>query len=198
MGKRLIRRGRFFSVVLGGLWLTAFAASLQAQFPSGDYLNSFEVGGNTNDFTGTGSVASWIYWYDLYDNVSITNDIHMDVNGDTNSGSLRLDIPFGSTGNQQLFFGTFGNSGQYDFSYVVNLLNFDKIEFDIRFQSGTPLSPTGDFGTIGVGIIHSSYSYQQFGRLTIPATEVDRIHREGSHGTVHNCDNCGAILVPAQ
>lgn len=33
-------------------------------------------------------------------------------------------------------------------------------------------------------------------RLTIPATEVDRIHRQGADGTVFNCDNCGAILVP--
>jgi predicted nucleic acid-binding Zn-ribbon protein len=33
-------------------------------------------------------------------------------------------------------------------------------------------------------------------RLTIPATEVDRIHRAGADGTVFHCDNCGAILVP--
>ena len=33
-------------------------------------------------------------------------------------------------------------------------------------------------------------------RLTIPATEVDQIHRQGADGTVFNCDNCGAILVP--
>ena len=33
-------------------------------------------------------------------------------------------------------------------------------------------------------------------RLTIPATEVDRIHRPGADATVFHCDNCGAILVP--
>jgi predicted nucleic acid-binding Zn-ribbon protein len=33
-------------------------------------------------------------------------------------------------------------------------------------------------------------------RLTIPATEVDQIHRKGAEGVVFNCDNCGAILVP--
>ncbi len=33
-------------------------------------------------------------------------------------------------------------------------------------------------------------------RLTIPATEVDRIHRAGADGTVFHCDNCAAILVP--
>jgi predicted nucleic acid-binding Zn-ribbon protein len=32
-------------------------------------------------------------------------------------------------------------------------------------------------------------------RLTIPATEVDRI-RKAPPGTVAHCDNCGAILVP--
>jgi uncharacterized protein len=32
-------------------------------------------------------------------------------------------------------------------------------------------------------------------RLTIPATEVDRIHRAGED-TVFHCDNCNAILVP--
>jgi predicted nucleic acid-binding Zn-ribbon protein len=37
-------------------------------------------------------------------------------------------------------------------------------------------------------------------RLTIPATEVDRIRRaaaDGSDASVFHCDNCGAILVPA-
>lgn len=33
-------------------------------------------------------------------------------------------------------------------------------------------------------------------RLTIPATEIDRIHRPGADATVFHCDNCGAILVP--
>lgn len=33
-------------------------------------------------------------------------------------------------------------------------------------------------------------------RLTIPATEVDHIRRQAGDGTVFNCDNCGAILVP--
>jgi len=31
--------------------------------------------------------------------------------------------------------------------------------------------------------------------LSIPATEVDRIRKEGD-GALAYCDNCGAILVP--
>ncbi|MBM3675138.1 MAG: hypothetical protein FJW88_09325 [Actinobacteria bacterium] len=34
-------------------------------------------------------------------------------------------------------------------------------------------------------------------RLTIPATEVDRIRRTGADAEVAHCDNCGAILVPS-
>jgi predicted nucleic acid-binding Zn-ribbon protein len=33
-------------------------------------------------------------------------------------------------------------------------------------------------------------------RLTIPATEVDRIRKADPEGPVFHCDNCGAILVP--
>jgi predicted nucleic acid-binding Zn-ribbon protein len=34
-------------------------------------------------------------------------------------------------------------------------------------------------------------------RLTIPATEVDRIRKSDPESTIFHCDNCGAILVPA-
>jgi predicted nucleic acid-binding Zn-ribbon protein len=50
----------------------------------------------------------------------------------------------------------------------------------------------------GAGVARLIGNTCQGCRLTIPATEVDRIHREGEDGTVHNCDNCGAILVPTQ
>ncbi len=48
----------------------------------------------------------------------------------------------------------------------------------------------------GAGVARLVGNTCQGCRLTIPATEVDRIHRQGEDGTVHNCDNCGAILVP--
>ena len=34
-------------------------------------------------------------------------------------------------------------------------------------------------------------------RLTIPATEVDRIRHAGPEAPASRCDNCGAILVPS-
>ena len=35
-------------------------------------------------------------------------------------------------------------------------------------------------------------------RLTIPASEVDRIRHAGADAPVSHCDNCGAILVPGR
>jgi predicted nucleic acid-binding Zn-ribbon protein len=48
----------------------------------------------------------------------------------------------------------------------------------------------------GAGVARLVGNTCQGCRLTIPATEVDQIHRQGAEGTVFNCDNCGAILVP--
>jgi predicted nucleic acid-binding Zn-ribbon protein len=52
----------------------------------------------------------------------------------------------------------------------------------------------------GVGAARLVGNTCQGCRLTIPATEVDRIRRAaagGPDGEVFHCDNCGAILVPA-
>jgi uncharacterized protein len=48
----------------------------------------------------------------------------------------------------------------------------------------------------GAGVARLVGNTCQGCRLTIPATEVDRIHRSGADGTIYHCDNCGAILVP--
>lgn len=48
----------------------------------------------------------------------------------------------------------------------------------------------------GAGVARLIGNTCQGCRLTIPATEVDRIHRAGAEGVVFHCDNCGAILVP--
>src|SRR5579884_1543507 len=56
------------------------------------YTNSFSAGGNTNDFSNSGSVHSWLYWYGVgYGNTPVTNDVTMDAGGDPTSGSLFLD-----------------------------------------------------------------------------------------------------------
>jgi len=47
----------------------------------------------------------------------------------------------------------------------------------------------------GVGVARLVGSTCQGCHLSIPATEVDRIRRQGG-GAVASCDNCGCILVP--
>src|SRR5262249_29921907 len=73
-------------LAVGALLLIGCVLHVEAQFPAGDYTNTFDIGTNTSDFSGTGSVASWIYWYSIYGNVSMTNDIHMNADLRPNSG----------------------------------------------------------------------------------------------------------------
>ena len=155
----------------------AFAAAaalgttaLQAQTMLTDsYTNSFPLGGNTASFSGSGSVASWIYWYNTPGgNSPMTCVYGLSADGDTaTSGCLEVDSPF-TNATQNVFFGTFDNQWGYDFNTEANLINYSNITFKIRMAPGIAPDSTGDFGTIGVGIINSSYGYEEMGRPTIP------------------------------
>ena len=148
------------------------SASIQAQtFLTDSYTNTFDLGGNTSSFSGSGSVASWIYWYNTPGgNTPMTCFYGLDADGHTTtSGCLEVDSPFGPTiNNQNVFFGTFGNGGGYDFSVRANFLNYSNITFKVMMAPGIPPDTNGDFGNIGVGYIDHSYTYQEFGTFTIP------------------------------
>ncbi|MGH7952350.1 MAG: hypothetical protein ACREFE_10580 [Limisphaerales bacterium] len=161
------------------LLMLSWATTAQAQFPQGSYTNNFDTGGSAEPFSGSGSVASWIYWYNTPGgNSPITNDVTTpDPNGGPTAGSLEIYSPFsdadgfGSTNHtQNVFFGTFGNQNGYDFSVEVNFANFDTISFDIYVGTNNAPDANGDFGSIGVGIINASYGYQEMGRPTIPGS----------------------------
>ena len=96
------------AVTLAGLTTRTWAAP----FPAGSYTNTFDTGGNSSPFAGSGSVASWISWYDTPGNNSpLTNDVNTpDTLAGPGAGSLMVDCPF-TNGNQNLFFGTFSNTG---------------------------------------------------------------------------------------
>jgi len=161
-------------IALATAALLGAATTSEAQFLSDTYTNTFDAGGNTTPFAGSGSVASWIYWYNTPGgNTPITNDVAMDANGNPNSGSLQVDSPFPAVNpgdNQNVFFGTFGNRFGYDFDTRADLTKYTTITFDIHFETNTPLSGAENFGTIGVGMISAGYGYQEFGRPTIPAS----------------------------
>jgi hypothetical protein len=157
---------------LCGLALSGLAGSTQAQtFLTDTYTNNFAVGANTEPFADSGSVASWIYWYgDVgYGNTQMTNDITMDAGGDPTSGSLLVVQPFTGSG-QSVFFGTFGNQWDYDFSVRADMTKYTNITFSIRVDTNTVPQPDGDFGVLAVGMINASYGFQEFGQVTIPGS----------------------------
>lgn len=165
----------FTGLGMAALMLISSATRSQAQFPiNASYQNNFAVGTNTLPFAGSGSVASWIYWYNTPGgNTPMTNDVNTpDPAGGAGAGSLEVDSPFslqngfGDTNTtQNLFFGTFGNGGGYDFSVEANLLNFDYVSFDIYVGTNQIIATdsSGGWGTLGVGIITAGYTYEQFG-----------------------------------
>jgi hypothetical protein len=72
---------------------------------------------------------------------------------------------------QDVFFGCFADSGSYNSSVEADTTKFISVSFDILVASNTPLSASGDYGTIGVGF-YVPYSYNQItaGSVTIPAS----------------------------
>jgi hypothetical protein len=159
--------------VLTGLALAASIAVSHAQVLTTTYTNDFDTGGSTTNFEGSGSVSSWIYWYGAgYNNTQMSNDVSLDVNNNTNSGSLLVGAPF-ATYDQCVFFGTFQNAGGYSGGVTANILLYTNITFYIRMAPGTPPRVTGgtntDFGAIGVGISTPGNGFEQFGgSVTIP------------------------------
>ncbi len=167
------------AVTLAGLATRTSAAV----FPAASYANTFQTGGNTSPFAGSGSVASWISWYDTPGNNSpLTNDVNTpDTGAGPGAGSLMVDCPF-TNDNQNLFFGTFSNNAPYDFSQTISNLNqFDYIKFDVYVK---PIDPNtgliqqtntdGNFGSLEVGVMSSiGPTPTFFGTVTIPGSATN-------------------------
>src|SRR5262245_47620297 len=117
----------------------------QGAAPQTDYTNTFDAPSST---------ASWIYWYGLgFNNTAMTFDPTMDANSDANSGSLQVALPFGTNGDQAVWFGTFHNAYGYDGTTILDGTKFTNITFDIHVDPSSPLSQAGDFGTLQLGLV---------------------------------------------
>jgi hypothetical protein len=155
--------------LVAALALAGAASPAQAQtIITNTFTFTFANGGATTNFNST-----WEYWYSSPGgDTPIKVDATLDASNNPASGSLMVVSPLAGY-NQDVFFGTFASniSNTKDFSVEANLTVYSNISFDIRVAAGTPLSGNGDFGSIGVGIINTSYQFQQFGgSVTIPAT----------------------------
>lgn len=157
------------ALAAGAVWLGPLAISrAQAPAPTSSYTNTF------GDST---SVASWIYWYGLgYNNTAMTWDGTMDAGGNSGSGSLQVSLPFGTNGDQGVWFGTFGNIRGYDNSITYDGSKFTNITVKIHVEPGAVVDASGDFGTLLIGLVDSSWSHGGtfYGSgVTIPATATN-------------------------
>jgi hypothetical protein len=127
---------------------------------------TFANGGATSDFNST-----WVYWYGSPGgNTPIFCDPTMDASNNPSSGSLKVVSPLAG-GTQDVFFGMFAsNAGSpYSFNVEADFNVYSNISFDIRVAPGTPLSGSGDYGGLQVGMIDTGYNFQVFETVTIPA-----------------------------
>jgi hypothetical protein len=121
----------------------------QGATPQSDYTNTFDTSTST---------ASWIYWYGLkFNNTPMTWDGTMDAQSNANSGSLEVSLPFGTNGDQGVWFGTFHNGYGYDGTTIYDGTKFTNITFDIHVDPSSPLSPSGNFGVLQVGLVRQGW-----------------------------------------
>jgi hypothetical protein len=170
------------------MFLTAMVAALAASIGTGraagippfnegaTYTQTFDTGGSATNFSGSGSVASWIYWFNIPGgNTQMTNDVSLDVFGDPNSGSLIYATPWNAvpvtTNTQNVIFGTFGNQFGYDTGTAGDMTPYDDINFYIRVDPSAPARRVGgtnvDYGDLNVGFFYP-YSFEVEGSVTIP------------------------------
>jgi hypothetical protein len=185
----LTTRRRLVLVQVGLCLCLCQARAVAQTILTNSYTNSFPTSGNTTPFTG-GSVASWINWYGLgFNNTPMTNDPTMDAQGNTNnSGSLLVVSPFGATGDQNVFFGTFDNAYAYDGSEVMPLSLITNIAFDIHVAPGTPLNTAGNFGTITMALIDPTWNAGILGYLSPFDFSPITIPASATNGWVHLSD----------
>ena len=159
----------FMALAVGAAGLVPTATSrAQAPAPTSSYTNTFD---------NAASVASWIYWYGLgYNNTQMAWDGTMDAEGNAGSGSLQVSLPFGASGDQGVWFGTFGNHSGYDNSVTYDGSKFTNITVKIHVPPGTAVNASGDFGTLQFGLVDHNWSHGGtfYGSgLTIPASATN-------------------------
>jgi len=144
-------QAKLLMLIAVGIMLLAGASKTcgQGTAPTSDYTNSFDTASST---------ASWIYWYGLgFNNTPMTWDSTMDAQNNPNSGSLMVSLPFGSTGDQGVWFGTFHNGNGYDGTTIYDGTKFTNITVDVHVDPAAPLSSSGDFGTLQVGLVRQGW-----------------------------------------
>jgi hypothetical protein len=169
------------ALAAAALALASSTPQTQAQVISNTFVFNFPTTGPTEAAFN----SAWISWYNSPGNntpimVDPSTGVSSPVPGSNtgDNGSLEVISPLAG-GTQNVFFGTFANdvANPYDFSTLADTTNYASISFDMLVAPGTPLNTNDsppDYGTIGVGIINTSYAYKQLSEdpngVTIPAS----------------------------
>lgn len=124
------------------------------------------------------------YWYSVYQdnpgpahgvyNLPGTNDPTMDYQDQTNSsGSMYVYEPFTNSGDQNVFYVTFSDVGQFDQSEQVKVDLITNISWYIHVDPASPTDANGNFGTLSGGVISTGYSREDATYLTIPGAATN-------------------------
>ncbi len=143
-----------------GLALTCSVSMAQVTIQTNSWTNTFPSEGNKTYFTG-GTMAGTAWWFGSWAQSTnlMTNDPTMDAQGNTNSGSLYLSIPFSASGQQGWFFSNFRDAwGFGDGGVQIPLNTIKQLAFDIYVKSGTPLDGNGNLGCLQLNLIMGTSS----------------------------------------
>lgn len=153
-------------------------------------ITSFSDGFPNNGQTSLYQAPSFTYWYSLYQdlpgpthgdyNIPGTNDPTMDYQGNSSSGSMYVYAPWTnfSGGDQNVFYITFADDGQYDSGTVMQVITITNLSWYIHVDPSTQPDANGNFGTISGGLIAvdpvtSAYDREDTTYLTIPGAATN-------------------------
>ncbi len=125
------------------------------------YTNSFANGGATSPFSGSGSVASWIYWYGLsFGNNAGVHAIPpmMPAVIRPPARSVSVTMPFTGINQQVQIQGTFDNQYGYDYTEVFPLNIITNIGLDVYVDPSTPKDPNGNFGSVVMSLLDPGWT----------------------------------------
>jgi hypothetical protein len=195
------RIAKYCGLAAAALLLACATSPSRAGMQTTTYINTFDVGANTADFSGSGSVASWIYWYGSgYNNTPMTNHVSADAGNSATSGSLVMQA-CPASGDQIVAFGTFDNGWAYDFITAANFYLFTNVDFYIKVSPTSTLNGSGNYGVLSVGAM-ISYGYTEFAKITVPASAATswypvQVHIPKTFGNLANTPDGLAFAVAA-
>jgi hypothetical protein len=120
----------------------------------------------------------------------VTFDPTMDAQSNANSGSLEVSLPFGTNGDQAVWFGTFHNAYGYDGTTILDGTKFTNITFDLDVHlsptkpAPPKLVPTFTHPTPGLNLFSSGNNGDLYQRTNLKLQNTSGVGWLGASGPV--------------